>query len=77
MVTFKAHFDGKAIVLDEPVSLTRGQSLRIVVEEAEAVPASEKRPDRVPGRQADDRVVISPDFDEELGDAFWGLAEKP
>jgi hypothetical protein len=36
MVTFNAHFDGKVIVPDEPVSLTPNQKLRIRIEVVDA-----------------------------------------
>lgn len=32
MVSLKGHFDGKAIVLDEPASLAVGQQVRVIVE---------------------------------------------
>jgi hypothetical protein len=34
MIAFKAHFDGKVIVPDEPVSLPRDQALMIHIEVA-------------------------------------------
>jgi len=37
MVTLKAHFDGKTIVPDEPVSLPEGTALTVHVEEAKTV----------------------------------------
>ena len=32
MTTFKAHFDGKAIIPDEPINLPKGTPLEIVVQ---------------------------------------------
>jgi hypothetical protein len=34
MIAFKGHFDGKVIVLDEPVDLPKGQALLVRVEVA-------------------------------------------
>jgi hypothetical protein len=51
MVTLNAHFDGKTIVPDEPVSLTPNQKLRITIETIDASPAAV--PDRVTGSQRD------------------------
>lgn len=72
MVSLKAHFDGKVIVPDEPVDLVPNQELRITMEEVES-PAAPR--DRVPGRQRGVITYIAPDFDEPLGDDFWGLEE--
>lgn len=36
MVSIKGHFDGKAIVLDEPADLMVGQQVRVIVESADA-----------------------------------------
>jgi hypothetical protein len=38
MVTLNAHFDGKTIVPDEPVSLVPNQKLRITIEPIESAP---------------------------------------
>jgi hypothetical protein len=32
MSSFKAHFDGNSIILDEPATLAVGQALRVIVE---------------------------------------------
>jgi hypothetical protein len=32
MVTIKGHFDGNAVVLDEPASLIVGQAVRVIVD---------------------------------------------
>ena len=36
MTTLRAHFDGHAIVLDEPAELTVGQAVRVIVEDSTA-----------------------------------------
>jgi len=36
MLSIKGHFDGAAVVLDEPVSLAVGQQVQVVVETAPA-----------------------------------------
>ncbi len=36
MITVNAHFDGKVIVLDEPVELRLNQQLRLSIEEVQA-----------------------------------------
>jgi hypothetical protein len=47
MVTLNAHFDGKAIIPDEPVSLPTNQKLRVTIEAIEpaVAQASTKRVD--------------------------------
>ena len=79
MVSLKAHFDGKVIVPDEPVDLAPNQKLRITIEAVE--PAASSPANRIPGRQREPRsfgqpgvvVYVAPDFDDHLGDDFWGL----
>lgn len=41
-MTYKAHFDGHAIVLDEPAALAPGQAVRVTVDEAP--PPADGRP---------------------------------
>jgi hypothetical protein len=72
MVKLNAHYDGKTIVPDEPVSFAPNQKLRITVE---PVDSTAPHADRVPGLQRESLVWISPDFDEHLGDEFWGLKD--
>jgi predicted DNA-binding antitoxin AbrB/MazE fold protein len=52
----------------EPVSdLPEHASVRLTVEPAAVQPVGK----RIFGLQRDKLIEISPDFDEELGDAFW------
>ena len=47
MRLIKGHFDGTAIVLDEPATLAVGQIVRVVVE-PEPAPAVDAKPGRPP-----------------------------
>lgn len=67
MVSFNAHFDGKVIVPDEPLSLKPNQRLRIQVEPIDD-PLQTKR---ILGSQRGVVVYIAPDFYGHLGDTFW------
>lgn len=72
MIALKAHFDGKVIVPDEPVTLAPNQKLRVTIEPLDSTPtqATCKRTFLVqPGVITD----VAPDFDAHLGDDFWGL----
>jgi hypothetical protein len=44
MVVLKAHFDGKVIVPDEPVSFAPNQQLRVIAEPVDAPPAAPTNP---------------------------------
>ncbi len=48
MVTIKGHFDGTAVVLDEPAELVIGQPVRVIVEPVAAAdpPAPPPKPSR-------------------------------
>jgi len=70
MVTLNAHFDGKAIVPDEPLALAPNQKLRITIETVASTPLT---CDRVPGLQRGVLIRMAPDFNEHLGDQFWGI----
>ena len=75
MVTLNAHFDGKTIVPDEPLALAPNQKLRVTIEmisEGSAAPAA----DRVPGLQRGLLIWMSHDFNEHLGDDFWGISDS-
>lgn len=84
MVTLNAHFDGKTIVPDEPLALAPNQKLRITIETLDSAPAPGDRgsksqhdkPKRVFGQQKDVVLYIAPDFDDYLGDEFWGLGDE-
>ncbi len=41
MSSIKAHFDGTAVVLDEPASLTVGQQVRVVIDSSDSPDANE------------------------------------
>ena len=76
MVTLNAHFDGKVIVPDEPLALKPNQRVRIQVEPIEAEPtAAMNKPKRAFGQQKGVVLYVAPDFDEHLGDDFWGLTD--
>ncbi|MDB5301940.1 MAG: hypothetical protein JWO87_3603 [Phycisphaerales bacterium] len=63
MVIFKAHFDGKVLVPDEPVTLPRGQKVIVQIEPAGAVaPAAEDPTD------AEWSAAIARDWASDLGD---------
>ena len=74
MVSLKAHFDGKVIVPDEPVDLVPNQKLRITIEAVEQ-PTPAKPEDRRSFGQPGVLVYIAPDFDDHLGDDFWGFED--
>jgi hypothetical protein len=67
MVTLNAHFDGKAIIPDEPsaLALEPGTRLKVIVEPVDAQPAAPPKRDRKAG-SAKGQVWMSPDFDEPL-----------
>jgi hypothetical protein len=73
MVTLNAHFDGKVIVPDEPLNLPANQKVRISVEPIGAAASNGKR---VFGQQKGAVLYIAPDFDDYLGDEFWGLSDE-
>jgi hypothetical protein len=77
MVKLNAHFDGKVIVPDEPLALKPNQRVRIQVEPIEVEPnEATGRPTRVFGQQKGVVLYVAPDFDEHLGDDFWGLSDE-
>lgn len=69
MVVLKAHFDGKVIVPDEPLSFAPNQELRITIEPvespADAVPTQAK-PRRQAGFAKHLNITMSDDFNDEL-----------
>lgn len=76
MIALKAHFDGKVIVPDEPLDLAPNQELRITVEPVAAAPAqSGDLPKRVFGQQRGVVLYMAPDFNDHLGDDFWGFGD--
>ncbi len=75
MVKLNAHFDGKVIVPDEPLALKPNQKLRISIEPIESAPSAPIGK-RVFGQQKGVVLHIAPDFNDPLGDDFWGLADE-
>ncbi len=71
MVTLNAHFDGKVLVPDEPLALAPNQQVRITVEPINSTETSQKKPDRVLGKQAGVVTYLAPDWDEPLPDDIW------
>lgn len=65
MLSIKGHFDGNAIVLDEPATLEVGQSVRIVVE-AEAIKSDSKSPRKSLAGFAKGMFEMREDFNEPL-----------
>jgi hypothetical protein len=63
MVSFKGHFDGQKIVLDEPASLQAGQTLRIVIDEQQATEIRKPQFGFAKGQ-----ISMRDDFDEPLDD---------
>jgi hypothetical protein len=66
MLSIKGHFDGAAVVLDEPVSLAIGQPVRVVVETA--LPVEALPPRRCLGGFAKGMFVMRDDFNEPLNE---------
>ncbi len=64
MVTIKGHFDGTAVVLDEPADLAVGQVVRGVVEPVPAAEAGPWRPSLA--GFAKGWFVMSDDFNDPL-----------
>ncbi len=76
MLQLNAHFDGKVIVPDEPLALAPNQRVRIQIEPIEAEPTDGSDvPKRAFGQQKGAVLHVSPDFDEHLGDDFWGFTD--
>jgi len=79
MIAIKAHFDGKVFVPDEPIHLPPNQQVNITIEQIEPIESvghASSSPDRVPGRNRDVIVQMSPDFNDHLGDKFWGIEDE-
>ncbi len=63
--TVNAHFDGTAIVPDEPLPLLPGEIVRVTIERLQAVDLS---PQRRQAGSARGQVWIAPDFDTLLSE---------
>jgi hypothetical protein len=69
MVVLKAHFDGKVIVPDEPVSFAPNQKLRVSVETDETATPIEPptdKPRRAAGFAKHLNITMSDDFNDPL-----------
>ena len=77
MVTLNAHFDGKTIVPDEPLALAPNQKLRVTIETIDDARPAPTPPagDRVFGRNRGALIRMSPNFNDHLGDDFWGIED--
>ena len=67
MIAIKAHFDGKHLILDDPLELPTGKPLLVHIEVA---PDSQPLKKRILGLYPG-IAWVSPDFDEQLPDEFW------
>lgn len=65
MLSIKGHFDGNAIVLDEPATLEVGQSVRIVVD-ADSVKSDSKSPRKSLAGFAKGMFEMRDDFNDPL-----------
>jgi hypothetical protein len=78
MVAFKARFDGKVLIPDEPVDLPRGQSLTVRIEAP--APASGESPQMSALKWLADHSVDDPSLPEDLSDNLdhylYGLPKK-
>lgn len=75
MTSIKGHFDGHAIVLDEPATLAVGQAVRVIVERSGEVEDDGATVDEANADAANDLVAAatsSTDFwDNPLDDEDW------
>ena len=72
MVTLNAHYDGKTIVPDEPVTLAPNQKLRVTIETIESpVGVTPSKPKRMLGSQPDLVIYAAPDWADPLPDSDW------
>lgn len=62
--SFKGHFDGTAVVLDEPTTLAVGQAVRVEVEVPPAEPSSGPRRRRSLAGFAKGTFEMSDDFND-------------
>lgn len=64
MSSIKGHFDGNAVVLDEPASLAVGQQVRVAIDSSPANQAAPGRPSLV--GFAKGTFEVRDDFDDPL-----------
>lgn len=69
MIALKAHYDGKVLVPDEPVTLAPNQKVLLQIQPID--PPAVPMPKRVFGLQPGAFTYVAPDFDEPLPDTFW------
>ena len=81
MVSIKAHFDGEAIIPDEPVDLPRGRALVVDIREAES-----EHPDQPDGEESvfawiAQHAISSPNLPPDLAHQhdhyLYGTPKKP
>jgi len=70
MKSIRGHFDGKAVILDEPADLQAGQRVRVTVEVAEESGNAEANAEKAPRGYGTwkGKITMSEDFDEPLDD---------
>ena len=66
MLTIKGHFDGTAVVLDEPAELAVGQVVRVVVEPTQVTDPALPAPGRSRFGFAKGLCVMRDEFDDPL-----------
>lgn len=77
MIALKAHFDGKVLVPDEPLSLAPNQKVLLQIQPVDPAPVqTSDKPKRVFGQQKGVVLYVAPDFNDYLGDEFWGLSDE-
>jgi len=77
MVAFKAHFDGKVLIPDEPLDLPRGQSLVVRVETDESHPQA-AAPDAIKLLESLAGSVQMPaDWSEQHDHYLYGTPKRP
>lgn len=70
--TFKAHFDGKTVIPDEPIKLPKGKKLRVSVE----VDSPSKKKRKLTLFQGIKPVKLGiPDASENLDKYIYGMTE--
>jgi hypothetical protein len=68
MPSFKGHFDGTSVVLDEPAALEVGQAVRVEVEEPAPAAEPAQQPRRTLTGFAKGWFEMSDDFNDPIDD---------
>jgi len=77
MIALKAHYDGKVLVPDEPVSLATNQKVLLQIQPIDSEPPTiDNKPKRTFLVQPGVITYVAPDFDAHLGDDFWGIEDS-